>query len=266
MGKNKETATAPGLASEVVSALTEGQKAILGSMDADGVAELSTMTIEEVQQTLDLIASLGSSANMAGDVEFVDAKPEREDIAILTAGSAALRAGTKIRAYLLGTVHIFSKSMKENWKEFKTEKQLYFYNSYYKFRDMNGKEFGIWASPTLRVLEKIPTHASTPALVAQDPLVEISYFGKIEGKERLKQEFGLELSKGNAAHVFTVRVPANVKVQNYIKGSINSLNSPVPVESSADTSVSREEATRQNYEKLMALQGGDQGVAGILAQ
>ncbi len=266
MAKKQQDAGTPAIAAEVLSALTPAQTAVLGTLSAEEVAELSAMTVQEVQENLDLLASLAASSASVSDVEFVNAKAEQENITILTAGGMGLRAGTKIRAYLLGTVHIFSKEVKENWKEFKTEKQLYFYNSYMKFRDINGKEFGIWGSPTLRILEKIPTHAATPSIVQADPMVEIGYVGKIEGKERLKQEFGIELQKGNSCHIFTVKAAAGVKVLNYTKGCVNSLNSPTPVESSSDSSVSRDEATRNNYEKLMALQADGSGVAGLLAQ
>jgi len=270
MGKKQQDQQAgtPALAAEVLAALTPAQAAVLGSLSAEEVAELSTMTTEEVQGNLDILASLASSASAAGDVNFVDAKPEQQNLPLLVAGGMGLRAGTVITAYLLGTVHIFAKEQKENWKEFRTEKNLYYYNSYYKFRDLNGKEFGIWASPTLRILEKIPTNAATPSLVKADPMVRISYVGKIEGKERLKQEFNLEITKGNAAHVFQVKTADSVRFNSFIKGCINSLNAPTPHESSDATSVSKEEATRSNYERLMALEAdrGQGDVAGLLAQ
>jgi hypothetical protein len=224
------------------------------------------MPLDEVIANLEIVADLAASANIAGDVAFKDARPEQINIPVLTAGGIGLRAGSKFRAYLLGTVHIFSKEIKENWKEFKGTTQTFYYNSYYKFRDVNGKEFGVWASPTLRILEKIPTHASLPGLVKNDPMVEVSYHGKIEGKERLKQEFGVELTKGNAAHVFNVKVAEGVVYNAYMKGCINSLNSPTPTESSKDGSITREDATRANYERLMALQSGSSDVAGFLAQ
>jgi hypothetical protein len=45
------------------------------------------------------------------------------------------------------------------------------------------------------------------------------------------------------------------------------LNSPFPIESDETAgTVSREEATRANYEKLMALQNGGDAISGLLAQ
>jgi hypothetical protein len=254
------------VSTDVVTGLEPRLKAIFASLTTAEQAELSVMNVQERQDALDLMASLAASATAGNDIIFKDAKPEQDNAVILTPGGMGLRAGSKFRAYLLGTVHIFSKEIKENWKEFIGKTQTFYYNSYYKFRDVNGKEFGIWSSPTLRILEKLPTHASLPGMVKSDPLVEISYIGKIEGKEILKQEHGIELQKGNVAHVFKVKVPESVSYNPYIKGCINNLNSPTPVESDSDTPVSREEATRANYERLMALQSGGSDVAGFLAQ
>lgn len=262
MAKDKTTT----VASDAVSGLDQNLQAIFITLSVEEQAEISLMSMDEKIQALELLASLGASVTTASDVAFKEAKPEQDNTVILAPGGIGLRAGTKFRAYLLGTVHIFSKEMKENWKEFKGKNQTFFYNSNYKFRDMNGKEFGIWSSPTLRILEKLPTHASLPGMVKSDPLVEIHYLGKIEGKEVLKQEYGIELIKGNAAHVFKVKVAENVQYNPYIKGCVNSLNSPVPVESDSSAPVSREEATRANYERLMALQSGGNDVAGFLAQ
>lgn len=103
-------------------------------------------------------------------------------------------------------------------------------------------------------------------MVKADPMVEIAYEGKIEGKEHIKQKYGIELSKGNSIHIFNVKVADSVSYNPYIKGCLNSLNSPLPIESSSKDGVSREEATRSNYEKLMALQAGGNDVAGLLAQ
>jgi len=261
MAKENKTTT-----TEVVAGLDQKLQAIFNGLSASEQAEIAIMNMEEKVQSLELIASLAASATIGGDMGFKDAKPEQDSTVILSPGGIGLRPGTTFRAYLLGTVHIFSKDMKENWKEFKGKNQTFFYNSNYKFADMNGKEFGIWSSPTLRILEKIPTHASLPSIVKANPLVEIHYVGKVEGKEVLKQQYGIELTKGNAAHVFTVKVADGVQYNPYIKGCVNSLNSPVPVESDSANPVSREEATRANYERLMALQSGGSDVAGLLAQ
>lgn len=256
----KETKT-----SDVVAGLDERLQAVFAGLTKEEQAEIAVMGIEEKVEALELMASLASSVTAGGDIAFKDARPEKDNLQILTPGGIGLRAGTTFRAYLLGTVHVFSKDVKENWKEFKGKTQTFFYNSYYKFRDINGKEFGIWSSPTLRDLEKVPTHAALPSMVKADPMVQISYIGKVEGKEILKQEHGIELTKGNAAHVFKVKVAESVNYNPYIKGCINSLNSPTPVENDSATPVSREDATRANYERLMALED-HWDVAELLAQ
>ena len=251
---------------ETKSTLDAKYNALLADMTADERAEIEALSSEEQVAKLDFLLSLQSSAVVVAG-EFKDIKPVKENINILIAGGIGLKAGTKIRAQLMGTVHVFSKEFKENWKEFQGTNATYFYNSYYKLRGADGVEFGIWSSPTLRMLEKIPTHASLPTLVKNDPMVEITYVGKIEGRERLAKEFGIELRQGNSAHVFQTKVEASVKYDAYVKGCVNSLNSPTPVEKSSTETVSREEATRANYEKLMALQNnGAPTIAGALAQ
>ena len=270
MGKKGQTESVETTAADVAAmALEPRLQAVLASLTAEERTGILALSSEEQIEQLEMIASIEASATMGGDVAFVSAKPTQENILILTAGGPGLRAGTTIRGYLMGIVHVFAKEMKENWKEFKGKKQVFFYNSYFKFKDANGKEFGIWNSPALRNLEKIPTHAATPALVGKNPLVEIKYVGKIEGKEVLKQQYGLELTKGNAAHVFIPKVEDGVRFNAYVKGAVNSLNSPVPVESEEEAgTVTREDATRSNYERLMQLQAqaeGGSSVAGLLS-
>jgi hypothetical protein len=258
----KETA----ITNEVAASLDANLQSVFAALTDAEKAEMSVMSPEERVQALELMASLSASAEFSGDTVFKDAKPEQDTTVVLSPGGMGLRAGTKFVAYLQGTIHIFAKDIKENWKEYKEGNKTYFYNSNYKFRDLNGKEFKIWASPTLRILEKIPTHSATPSLVKSDPLVEIHYIGKIEGKEVLKQEYGIELTKGNSAHVFKVKVAEGVKFNPYVKACVNSLNSPFPIQSSdSNESVTREEATRAMYERLMALQGGNE-ISAFIAQ
>jgi hypothetical protein len=221
---------------------------------------------EDKEAEIAFLLSLQSSATAKTDVEFKDVKPEKENINILTAGGPGLRAGAKIRAFLMGTVHVFSKEFKENWKEFQGENATFYYNNYLKFRGLDGKEFGIWGSATLRMLEKVPTHASLPTMVEVDPMVEISYIGKIEGRDRLESEFGIILKQGNSAHVFVAKVAATSQYNAYVKGCVNSLNSPTPIENGAGPLITREEATRSNYEKLMALQNNGSQISGALSQ
>jgi hypothetical protein len=256
---------------DIATTSTEGLEkysAILADMTSEQTEAINALSNEEKLAKLDFLLSIQTSALVANDVDFVDVKPVKENIEILIAGGLGLTAGTRIRAFLMGTVHIFSRDFKENWKEFKGDNgTTYFYNSYIKFQGVDGKEFGIWNSPTLRMLEKVPTHASLPELVKANPMVEVTYVGKIEGRDRLAKEFGIELRQGNSAHVFQPKIAAGVKYDSYVKGCVNSLNSPFPIErGEAGTIVTREEATRSNYEKLMALQNNGSVIAGALAQ
>jgi hypothetical protein len=240
--------------------------AILADMTPDQQTALATLTDEEKVAKLEFLLSIQSSAVFANDVEFLDVKPVKENIEILTAGGMGLTAGTRIRAFLLGTVHVYTKDFKPNWKIFTSENgATYYYNSYIKFQNVQGIDFGIWNSPTLRMLEKVPTNAALPELVKSNPLVEVNYVGKIEGRERLSKEFGIELRQGNSAHVFQPKIAAGVKYDSYVKGCVNSLNSPFPIERAEAGSVSRDEATRSNYEKLMALQNNGSTISASLA-
>jgi len=229
--------------------------AIYDGLSEEDKAELSVMSLEEKMNALQLAGSLKSSSNV--DVVFNEVSAnETENINILIPGGFGLRAGTEITAYLMGTYHVISKSVKENWKELVDEDgTVYYYNNYYKFRDINGTIFGIWASPTLSILQKIPTHSATPSLVKADPLVRVKYIGKVEGKEILKQEYGIELSKGNSSHVFITSVAGNVVFDRYVKGCINHLNSPTP-KKTKKSGLTSFEASKANYERIMAVQAG----------
>jgi hypothetical protein len=237
------------------------------SLSAEDKAELEIMSLEEKISALEFTASIIEANAAVKNVTFEDVESERENITILTPGGFGLRAGTTITAYLQGTYHVFAKTLKENWKEFVTaEGDMYYYNFYYRFRDANGKIFGIWGSPTLSILQKLPTNSSAPMLVGSDPLVSITYVGKVEGKEILKQEYGIELTKGNAAHVFVTQVAQGVVYDRYVKGCVNNLN-PVSPSTKAKSSLSAFEASKLNYEKIMALQNGSTtDIAKVLAQ
>lgn len=262
MAKDKTTTAAT-----VVEGLDARLQSVFAKLPEADQAEILKMDLESQIDALELFSSLAASVTVGNDITFKDAKPKQEKAIILSPGGVGCRPGTKFRVFLEGTVHINTADFKENWKEKMFKGKQYFYNCNYKFRDaVTGKEFGIWSSPSLRVLEKIPTHAATPHLVKADPMIELEYIGKIEGKEILSKEHGIELTKGNSSHVFKVRVADNVVYNAYKPGCVNSLNPIDPYEGNTDGPVSRDDATRSNYERMMALQAGGNDVAGLLAQ
>ena len=268
MGK-KENGAAVDATSTVVGAtvgLDARTSAVYNALTADEKKDFDALSLEERIAELSAIADIEeSSAALAKTAEMKEAKEEKLNLTILTAGGPGLRAGTKITAFFMGVVHIFSKELKPNWKEYKGKNHMFSYNSYLKFKDRNGREFGIWNSATLSILTKVPTHSSLPAKIAKDPLVTIEYVGKIEGREVLERDYGIKLTAGNSAHVFNTLIEKGVEVAQYVPGVICSLNAPFPIESDDDVKVSKDEATRMNYEKLMGLQGPGSQVSQLLS-
>jgi hypothetical protein len=232
--------------------------AVLADYSDKEKEDFMKLSPEEKEAEVTFLLSLQASATAATDIVMADIQPEKSNIQILNAGGPGLRAGTKIKAFLHGTVFVHTKEFKENWTEIIGANGTKFYqNAYLLFSGIDGKEFGIWSGATLRDLEKVPTKSSDPT-ISKNPLVEINYLGKIEGKERLEAEFGIKLKTGNSCHVFKNKVEAGFKVDAYKKGCINPLNSSEPFENVSGVIVTREEATKANYERLMALQTNTQ--------
>src|SRR5690606_29507833 len=98
-----------------------------------------------------------------------------------------------------------------------------------QFKDLEGNIFRIWRSPMLSILEKVATHTVTPSNVGKDPLVTIEYHGKIEGADEVKRITGITLESGDSMHHFTVKLESDARVEKYIAGCINQLNSPYPI-------------------------------------
>lgn len=225
--------------------------------DKTEIAELGEVAL--IVAAINTVASI--QASNAQKVEVKTTKSLVENLTILSAGGFGLRAGSEVSGFLLGTYHIFSKDFKENWSEFMDGDDLYYYNSLYKLRGVDGNLFGIWSYGTLSDLRKIPTFSSKTA--AADPFVKIKYQGKIEGRDVLKAQYGIELTKGNAAHVFETFT--NVDFNRYESGIVNSINAPFPM-GSKKSALTSQEATRLHYERIMANQGQGTVVSGLLAQ
>jgi hypothetical protein len=211
---------------------------------------------------------LMSSSSDLGD--FVEIANKNENIEIFSAGSAMLREGKPVRVRLHGTVYIKSKDFKENWTEKKDANGgVYYLNQFFQVETVgSGHVFGIWNYPTLRKLEKIHTVTSGSIAGDKDPIIEITYVGKIEGREVLKRDHKIDLKQGNSAHVFIVKAEKSANIEAYATGCVNPLNSN-ELETSTGPKLSRDEATKANFERLMALQSGTApkaNPAGLLAQ
>ena len=237
---------------------------LLSSLTEQEVQEFKALSDELKEARLEIFNDMSASVDM-GDMVVVG--NSRKNIEIYSAGGPMLRAGTKILARLHGTAFINSTDFKENWSELKDKNGVTFYqNSFFQLETVSkGHIFGIWSYPTLsRKLEKILT-ATSGGVAGKDPIVEIEYVGIVEGRELLKSKYDVVLKQGNSAHVFIVKVEKTAKQDLYAAGCVNPLNSPT-LESSSGVKVSREEATRARYERLMALQSGASETAGLLAQ
>lgn len=160
------------------------------------------------------------------------------------AGEGVITPKNKVRGTFLGTVPMFSKTYKENWETLEVEGQTMYMSTHYAFEDAKGNKFGIFGSSTLWKLQKIPTAVTGKAF--GNPLVEIEYIGKIEGRDVLEKEYGIKLTKGNSAHVFDVKT--NVAVDPTVKGCINYLRNPTPNFGAEKSTLSDIEVARRNWE------------------
>lgn len=137
-----------------------------------------------------------------------------------------LYAGDEIGGEFLGTNPMFSTEPKENWEEVLVDGKKIWTNKHYVFKKADGTMFGLFATSTLWKLQKIVTSA-TKATVA-NPKVKISYVGLVEGKELLKEKYGVEITSGNKAHVCKLAHSKDAVISEYTKGCVNLLRSPRP--------------------------------------
>jgi len=136
-------------------------------------------------------------------------------------------AGQTIVGELVGTVPMWSLEPKENWKEEEAEGRKYFTSLHYKFiNPKTGETFGLFSSSTLFNLQKIATSATDPML--KNPLVGIKYLGKIVGKDRLKEEFNIEIKKGDSAHVCKLLLSKDTPIDTFAAGCVNYTRNPLP--------------------------------------
>jgi hypothetical protein len=241
--------------------LSTRTQAFVDGLDEDAAESFLSMSVQEQDDYIALSESF-SAADVRG-IELEMAKAENENMPILRVGMAPLVAGAKIAARLKGTRFIYSKEHKENWKKFKASNgDIYYTNSYSVFENLKtGKEFGIWSYATLRILEKIPTkEVYGPTSKFNNPIVQIEYLGKIEGRDVLAKDHGIILTEGSSAHVFKVEVEKGHPTFQYEAGCLNPLNSPTPIVRNGEK-VDRVEATKSRFDKLAALNGNNNGLA-----
>jgi hypothetical protein len=218
--------------------LSAKQQSILDNMNPDekeGFNKLTDSGKVELLETLEAIQADAEKFDSNEDklaVELSEVSTtggsEHDEYPILKAGDLGLKEGTKIVALFEGTVPMFTKTKKENWKSKKIEGVVWYFNYHFRFSRMDGKKFGIFASPMLKILKKTFTHSATPNVVEKNPEVKIEYFGLIESIERLKEEFNFELQTGDKAHAFRVYLPKTARIERYAVDCVNYLKNPLP--------------------------------------
>lgn len=219
--------------------LTKEEEVIVKGLTPEELEEFTAADEKGQRNMLTLLTGLTSDADAlskeieGGSIELADVSltgDEDDDCHVLRPGGLGLRPGAVIVAQFMGTVRMISKDEKENWKEMIHAGTKYYYNEFYRFRRTDGTEFGIFQSPTLVVLSKVLTK-SAGGRAAKDPVVRIHYVDKIEGKERLAKEFGITLKKGDACHVFNLKLENGAAVERYERGVQNYLRNPIPTTS-----------------------------------
>lgn len=161
-------------------------------------------------------------------------------------------AGQTIVGEFVGTVPMWSTEPKENWKEEEAEGRKYWTSLHYKFiNSKTGKAFGVFSSSTLFNLQKIVTSSTDSAV--KNPTIGIKYLGKIEGKEVLKSQYGIELTKGTSAHVCKLLTPAGLVVDTYFSGCLNYTRNPLP-NFGTKVKLSKIEQAKKNFAAIEARQ------------
>lgn len=252
MDYTNDTAVGAGSTTETVLAFAERH-----NLSADQVERLEKMDAEALKIHIETFEAALADADA---FNFVDLEEDVQDtMKVFTVGD--LVAGQVLAGRLKGVRHIYSKKVKENWKEFALpDGSILYYNSIFVFSSADGKtEWGIFKSPTLSILEKATTKSSGSG--KKDPAVQLTYIGKVEGREVLEKEHGIKLTKGQSAHVFKVRTEPNTEILKYeVRGVVNSLNSPLPMISGAKAGVDKTQASAQNYKRLQQASMGNSAV------
>lgn len=219
---------------KLIKSFNEKDKKVFDALQTD---EEKTRYLNDLLE----IDQLATESLKSGDA-FVDSATleEQDDTLILRPGGIGLREGTVIVAEFLGTMPMWSTTPQKNWKsdtvttESGLSKQVWF-NLNYRFRGQNGKEFGIYQTPGLTILKKVPTLATKINTPEKNPVVRIDYKGLIEGAERLKNEYGMEITDGDKAHVFGIGFEKGFKFNKYVRGIVNLLKTPKPNFGTAET-------------------------------
>lgn len=242
-------------------AFTTEQQTIIKNLSAEEKKVFEGLKHED---QLAYIVRIEMKNDSFDSVEFAEIEDTLENVTLLAPKSPSnplgLVAGDVVVGRLLGYVNMFSEDEKENWTKVidRESGKLFYANGYYKFQRKDGSLVGLRSGSNLWRLGKIATVATNPLTIKENPVVKVTYLGLIEGKERLKAEFGIEIQSGNSSHVYKIE-PAKNAVISKEKGIINYLNSPVPVvygnDGRSDAEIAMDNYTKQAIanEKAKAL-------------
>lgn len=229
---------------------TTAQDQIIKNLSAEEKKIFKTLKFED---QMAYVLRIEMKEDSFDGVEFEEINDTLEDVTLLAPKSPSnplgLVAGDVVIGRLLGYVNMFSESPKENWDKIVDQEsgKLFYANGYYKFQRKDGSLFGLRSGSNLWRLGKIATVATNPLAYRENPVVKVTYLGLIEGKEKLKADYGIEIQSGSSSHVYKIE-PSKTAVVLKEKGIVNYLNSPIPVVHSDDNRTASEIAVA-NYTK-----------------
>lgn len=251
--------------------LTAEQETLLKGYTAEQREEFDKLSAAEKTARLEMLARFAKPATTGTEMEEA-VGATREEYPIIS--PASLVAGMKIVGRFLGTKFMFSTEEKKNWEvevipTAQGNKKIWV-NRHYVLEDLeSGEKFGVFKSPSLnKVLPKVPTRAAyefhrgdaPEGLV--NPVVELEYVGHIEGVEKLKNEYDLQITNGNSSHVFFVRLPKGFTYDGYATGVVNWINEPTPNFGTSEKLEGQEARERD----LRRLRGADAAQAQIAVE
>lgn len=233
---------------------------VLSAGDAELIKGLSKEDLKEFNELSDaekkgVLVALQMKKTGHKEVEVTKLKMDEDQATdpMIAVNSLGFKAGDTIVARFMGTVPMFSKEEKENWKKISYDNKIFFESSYFRFEREDGTTFGLYGYSGLAMLHKVHTKANNPTL-KQNPMVSIKYIGLIEGKERLKAEFGITLTSGNSSHVFDLGIEKTAIVERYTKGVLNYLKAPFPTfANSSDDQKDPHIIAQENWDRQQAI-------------
>lgn len=233
--------------------LTADQIKIVGSMTDD---EVEFLFNSEADQRLVIISQMAQSAidseELGKNIDFTSNlfggnKPYR-------LGEMMFRKGVAFRAQFMGLIYLWSASEKEHWPKIVSEDGT---NEKYRgvalnFRQTDGSIIQVFPSTMLANQVRNILTKSSGSNVDSDPILTITYDGKLDDKAVLKEVYKFETTE-KTAHATTLEFEKSRVRFGTGRGVLNPLNSPeLPNLVTYDEDMESSEITANNYEALQA--------------